>query len=446
MRIMDQARRYEARGGTTSFRAFVDELEARAERDEASETPIVEEGTEGVRIMTVHRAKGLEFPIVILADITCNETRADASRYIEPASKLAAMELAGCAPRELQENQAREHQRDEEEAIRLLYVAATRARDLIVVPAVGDEESEGWLARLNPVVYPGNTERRAPISTHPAGCPEFGDDSILTRPPKAPGKVKSVAPGLHRAQKGEHQIVWWDPRLLILNVEEKMGLRQDKLLQADDSKLVSDRGEKMHAEWSASRATMLAAGTTPRINVATATELALAAPADGPASAETISIEETRRDLGRPHGKRFGSLVHLTMLRAPFDADARVLGRLAASGARMIGAPDDEIAAAASAVAAALQSSLMRRAKAAQTVMRECPLIVRLEDGTAVEGIADLAFAENTNDGAVWTVVDFKTDVEVAPRLDEYRAQIRFYVRAVRESTGRPASGAILWI
>ena len=156
MRIMDQARRYEARGGTTSFRAFVDELEARAERDEASETPIVEEGTEGVRIMTVHRAKGLEFPVVILADITCNETRERASRYIEPASKLAAMELAGCAPRELQVNQAREHERDEEEAMRLLYVGATRARDLIVVPAVGDDpqESDGWLARLNPVIYP----------------------------------------------------------------------------------------------------------------------------------------------------------------------------------------------------------------------------------------------------------------------------------------------------
>ncbi len=446
MRIMDQARRYEARGGTTSFRAFVDELEARAERDEASETPIVEEGTEGVRIMTVHRAKGLEFPVVILADITCNETRAGASRYIEPASKLAAMELAGCAPRELQDHSAKEHDRDVEESIRLLYVAATRARDLIVVPAVGDEETDGWLARLNPVVYPANTERRAPASTNPLGCPEFGDDSVLTRPEKAPGKVKSVTPGLHRGQKGEHKIVWWDPRLLILNVEEKMGLRQDKLLQADDNKLVSDRGIKLHEQWSASRAAMLAAGITPRINVATATELALAAPADGPASAEAIAIEETRRDLGRPHGKRFGTLVHLTMLRAPIDADAREIAKIAASAAKMIGASDDEIAAAASAVVAALKSPLMRRAKAAQTVMRECPLMIRLEDGTAVEGIADLAFAENTSDGPVWTVVDFKTDVEVAPRLDEYRAQIRFYVRAVRESTGRPASGAILWI
>jgi ATP-dependent exoDNAse (exonuclease V) beta subunit len=450
MRIMDQARRYEARGGMTSFRAFVDELEARADRDEASETPIVEEGTEGVRIMTVHRAKGLEFPIVILADITCNETRADASRYIEPASKLAAMELAGCAPRELQENAPAEHRRDEEEAVRLLYVASTRARDLIVVPAVGDDECDGWLSRLNPVVYPAQPDRRSPIARQPPGCPEFGDDSVLTRPPKAPGKIKSVAPGLYRARDGEHrqehQIVWWDPRLLILNVEEKMGLRQDKLLQADDNKLVSDRGIKLREQWSANRATMLEAGMTPSINVATATELALAAPAAGPTLAETIAIEETRRDSDRPHGKRFGTLVHLTMLRAPIDADTREIGKIAASAAKMIGAPEQEVAAAMSAVKAALKSPLMRRAKAADTVMRECPLMIRLEDGTAVEGIADLAFAEITNDGAVWTVVDFKTDVDVASRLDEYRAQIRFYVRAVRESTGRPASGAILWI
>ncbi|MGC2760731.1 MAG: UvrD-helicase domain-containing protein [Candidatus Binatus sp.] len=450
MRIMDQARRYEARGGMTSFRAFVDELEARADRDEASETPIVEEGTEGVRIMTVHRAKGLEFPIVILADITCNETRADASRYIEPASKLAAMELAGCAPRELQENAEGEHRRDEEEAIRLLYVAATRARDLIVVPAVGDEECDGWLKRLNPVVYPAQTDRRSPIARQPPGCPEFGDDSVLTRPAKAPGKIKSVAPGLHRAQQGEHrqehQIVWWDPRLLILNVEEKMGLRQDKLLQADENKLVSDRGIKLREQWSANRAAMLEAGMTPSINVATATELALAAPAAGPTLAEAIAIEETSRDRGRPHGKRFGTLVHLTMLRAPIDADAREIGKIAAAAAKMIGAPEQEVVAAAYAVKAALKSPLMRRAKAAATVMRECPLMIRLEDGTAVEGIADLAFAENSVDGAVWTVVDFKTDVDVASRLDEYRAQIRFYVRAVRESTARPASGAILWI
>ena len=62
MRLMDLARRYEARRAVRSFRGFVDELEARAEREESGDAPVVEEGAEGVRIMTVHRAKGLEFP------------------------------------------------------------------------------------------------------------------------------------------------------------------------------------------------------------------------------------------------------------------------------------------------------------------------------------------------------------------------------------------------
>ena len=100
MRLMDLARRYEARRAVRSFRGFVDELEARAEREESGEAPVVEEGTEGVRIMTVHRAKGLEFPVVLLADLTCNETAGDAHRWVDPASGLCAHEARRpCAAR-----------------------------------------------------------------------------------------------------------------------------------------------------------------------------------------------------------------------------------------------------------------------------------------------------------------------------------------------------------
>ncbi len=193
-----------------------------------------------------------------------------------------------------------------------------------------------------------------------------------------------------------------------------MGLRQDKLLRADESKLISDRGTRLHNDWRASRTAMLALGTTPRMNVATATELARAAPADGPASAETIAIEETLRDRGRPHGKRFGSLVHLTMLRAPFDADAREIGKLAASAARMIGASEDEIAAAAicgsSCAQVSADASRQSRGHGDARMSADDPPRRRHRSrgnrGSHVRG--------ETDDGVVWTVVDFKTDIEVA--------------------------------
>ena len=387
--------------------------------DDIAEQEFYDPSVNAVSLLTIHASKGLEFAHVFLIGAEENA--------LPKASQSGTREIA--------------------EEKRLFYVAATRARDLIVVPAIGDGEHDGWLAKLNPVVYPASASRRNPITRHPMGCPEFGDDSVLTRPDRAPDKMKSVAPGLYRAIAGEHEVVWWDPSRLILQVEEAMGLRQNKLLQADEKKLISLRGMKMHEVWTAKRAEMLAAGIAPAITIATATELALERPAQGLEFAGEIAIEETRRDRGRPHGKKFGTLVHLTMLRAGFGADASEVASIAGSAGRMIGASEEEVASATAAVVAALESPLIQRARAADTVMRECPLMVRLEDGVMAEGIADLAFAEGINRDAKWTVVDFKTDLEIgASRIDEYRSQIGLYIHAIRQSTGQRATGAILWI
>src|SRR6266536_1246156 len=144
LHVAELARQYEV-GGGISFRGFIEDLRAAA-ATEAAEAPILEEGSDGVRLMTVHKAKGLEFPVVILADLTCRLSRNDASRHLDVERGLCAMRIGGWAPHDVHEHEAEEVARDEAEGVRLAYVAATRARDLLVVPALGDGEWEGgWV-------------------------------------------------------------------------------------------------------------------------------------------------------------------------------------------------------------------------------------------------------------------------------------------------------------
>src|SRR5262249_55874304 len=79
-RVCDLARSFEVTGGI-SFRGFVEDLIAQSEKTDAPEALVLEEAADGVRLMTVHTAKGLEFPVVILADMTANLTAAEPDRY-----------------------------------------------------------------------------------------------------------------------------------------------------------------------------------------------------------------------------------------------------------------------------------------------------------------------------------------------------------------------------
>jgi ATP-dependent exoDNAse (exonuclease V) beta subunit len=209
LRLVDLARRFER--AASSFRAFVEQIEADVESGEAAEAPIVEEGTEGVRVMTVHKAKGLEFPIVILADPSCPAIHDTPSRHVDPIRRLWLEPLCGCAPAELLEAADQELQRDRAEAVRLVYVAATLARDLLVVPVVGDGPIAGWLDVLNPALYPLEDDR---CEADPApGCPAFGDESVLDHGAGAdPPTGGSVRPGLHRPSAAGPPVIWVGPR------------------------------------------------------------------------------------------------------------------------------------------------------------------------------------------------------------------------------------------
>jgi ATP-dependent exoDNAse (exonuclease V) beta subunit len=483
LHVAELARQYELSGGI-SFRGFVDELREAAESGEGPEAPILEEGSDGVRLMTVHKAKGLEFPVVILADLTCRLARADAGRHLDPARGLCALRLGGWTPLELRAQQALEQARDHAEGVRLAYVAATRARDLLVVPAVGDEPFAGsWTSPLDGAIYPPPASRRDHVEA--PGCPPFKKDSVLRRPDNDPALPTTVSPGLHRFE-GSHETVWWDPRALKLGAEPPFGLRRHELIVKDVAPDVVHAGLVRHKQWSDTRMAALESGRTPSIVVCTATEWARRSEDPGGApgisgDARTGVIEGPRRhaaddvpgrdpeeprppvqdvtsrrssgarreeviafdaDPSRPSGTRYGTLVHAALATVPLTADASTIARIVETQARIVAATAEEIASAAAVTRAVLAHATFDAARTADrrgVLLRETPITINVA-GTLVEGVADCVFEDESG----YVVIDFKTDRAEGELLDRYRRQAALYAEAVARATGKPARSVLM--
>jgi ATP-dependent exoDNAse (exonuclease V) beta subunit len=467
LHVAELARQYEANGGI-SFRGFVDELRIAAESASAGEAPILEEGSDGVRMMTVHKAKGLEFPVVVLADPTCKLSRAEAGRWIDREHRLCALKIGGWAPIDLVLHDPEEAARDRTEAERVAYVAATRARDVLVVPVIGDGPYDGgWLDPLAPAIYPPEPSRRAP--KRPVGCPAFKSlDSVMNRPDGDPARPHTVAPGLFEfrapgppgsrpsrtdqsrfgaaGRAPGYAVTWWDPHVLHLGAVSSFGLRRDDLIVKDGDMFAVDDRLSAYEKWCDDVKQAVEGGGTPSLRVDTATAWAAAAAAAGLdaviADASGIQIVELPGAANRPRGPRFGTLVHAVLATVPLDAPDDLVKRTAETQGRMLVATAAEVTAAASVVSAVLRHDLMARARAAAAVRRETPLSWVQQDGTLIEGVLDLAFTE----GDVTTVVDFKTDHELAAGEARYRAQLQQYVNAVAAVTERAATGVLFRI
>jgi len=438
-RFADLARRAE-RQGLISFRSFVEHLERQAERGEVAEAPLLEEGVQGVRMMSAHKAKGLEFPVVILADLTTSEVHENPSRWSDPGRRLCVQRLANCTPPELREHVAEEIQCERDEAVRLLYVASTRARDVLVVPVLGDERREGWLAALHPAIYPPSARARRPEANQAPGTPLFGDDTVSKRPDKAKRTRDSIMPGVHMPEAGTHRVIWWDPRPLKLGLKPSIGIAQEKILTEDTEGRAA--AARAHWEsWRATRAQISQRGSAPSRTVQTATKRARSALAI-PGSAD-ITIVDARWQGARPGGARFGTLVHAVLSTVDLSAGREDVVTHAEIHTRLLGASEDERDAAVEVATSALAHPLLRRAAAASMgglCRRETAIVTRLEDDTLIECVADLAF----NDADEWIVVDFKTDGELGAHEPRYRRQVALYVRGIAEATSATARGHLL--
>jgi ATP-dependent exoDNAse (exonuclease V) beta subunit len=448
LHVSELARRYEIEGGL-SFRGFVEALQEAAQGEQVAEAPILEEGSDGVRLMTVHKAKGLEFPVVILADITARLTPWDATRYVDADRRVCAQRIAGWSPKDLVDHRAMELAREQKEGERIAYVAATRARDLLVVPAVGDEPyGEGWVSPLNAAIYPEEKGRRQQKAA--SGCPAFqSKDSVLFRPNGDPASRSTVCPGAHTigASSDTHDVVWWspEPAVLTLGAQALFGLRRDDLIVKDVAPDIIRGGLQAYESWKAARAADRDAAGRPTIDVMTATEAALSSH-ELPVEQIEVTFASASEGKGRPGGVRFGSLVHALLADVPLGGDGEpALSRLSDAHGRILGAAPEEVAAAREAVKAALSHAVLAaagRAARAGQCYRETPITIRLDTGVVVEGYVDLAYREED----AFVVVDFKTDRELEGARERYERQVSLYAAAIRRSTGLPARAVLMQI
>jgi ATP-dependent exoDNAse (exonuclease V) beta subunit len=273
----------------------------------------------------------------------------------------------------------------------------------------------------------------------------------MNRPEGDPARPYTVAPGTHvfRTPEAasripcEYNVTWWDPHVLQLGAVSSFGLRRDDLIVKDgDMFSVEDRLVE-YEKWRSERTHTVMQAGQPGMRVETATAWAAAAAQAGVdeeiASSASIQTIQLPGAPDRPRGPRFGTLVHAVLATVALDASDDAVLRTAETQGRILLSSADEVRAAATVVSAVLKHDLMTRAKGASRLRRETPVTWVQQDGTMIEGVLDLAFEEN----GTTTVVDFKTDHELAAGEARYRAQVQQYVHAVSRVTGRPAMGVL---
>jgi ATP-dependent exoDNAse (exonuclease V) beta subunit len=131
------------------------------------------------------------------------------------------------------------------------------------------------------------------------------------------------------------------------------------------------------------------------------------------------------------------------------DAGKDAIRSIVSINAKIVNATDEEAKAACVVIQTVLKHPIIRRAAGSAAngmLRRETQVIHKLADDTIVEGIVDLAFQEVGPGGALWTVVDFKTDREFSLSSERHVEQVRIYAGAIAAATGNKTRGVVMVI
>jgi len=407
MKIGDVARALDERG-MLSFRGFVHWLsERREEEAEEEEPPTLERGDNFVRLLTIYRAKGLEFPVVILADLA-HKAGGREDFIIDRNGERIAIKVGDKKnrfwTRNYEEMSEWEEKRGEAEERRVLYVGMTRARDFLVLPINWVKEKKG--------------EKQVPEESYLGYVQPY-----LTVPDK-------VSFG-----KWNEDMMFYDTNKLELKPEETPPFRSPLNPEMEGGE-ASRQVLSQRAKWKEAQEELKKrAGMGRPITTAT----------------EQLKIqEEVERDdewlvspVTKGEGAIFGKLVHRLFERLDWSRPD-LLEDLAQIEGKGIGASGSMRKKAGEMVREALKSPLLQRVIKLGRYQKEVPFSYK-DNGTLFEGVMDVVLKEE--DGL--TVLDFKTDLveknDLNSKIEHYKPQAKVYSDAIRTIFGKPPKEVILF-
>ncbi|MCA6104858.1 UvrD-helicase domain-containing protein [Bradyrhizobium australafricanum] len=141
--FLDMARAYDVRG----LWAFASDMRANWEEAVRQVEGRPDAEQEAVSLITVHAAKGLEWPVVIPINMT-STPNAETGLVQDRSKNLFSTPILGICPADHADIEARADEEQRRERVRLWYVAATRARDLLILPRHSTALSDKCWAKL----------------------------------------------------------------------------------------------------------------------------------------------------------------------------------------------------------------------------------------------------------------------------------------------------------
>ena len=414
----------------------------------------------GVQILTVHRSKGLEAPVVLVCGLGRQFNRTDLHnpvlfhqklgiglRYVDRERNIELDTLSRHAVTRVLDNEMLA------EELRLLYVAMTRARDKLILSVSG--------AKLGKALADAWDELDNPVPPQLlAGCANVGLWVLMSVMTRRCGEPLRKLAGIDTFVERDYTLPW-DVR--VIDGEGLTGFRpmhtqtRQQEQELDEDALRADFG------WEYSHRL---AGNTPSKLTATQLKGRMLDREAGEEGEQTEKQPVSSVPLYRPRfaaeklgltPAQRGTATHLVMQYLDFErcADA---GQIAQQIAELIAgefvSEQEGQAVDAKRLAAFFQTPLGQQVRSTE-VNREFKFSLLVDAGDyypglageelLLQGVVDCWF--ETDEGI--TVVDFKSDwvseQTLAERARQYKPQLDTYARALHAITGRPVTRRVLW-